>query len=117
MNRAIVLLAAMGVLIAPYIVVAGGGSEPAAGAKQVPVSTESEDADDDDGKMRCKSLPVLGSRVGKRVCRTEEQWAAAERGAKEFMRDIEGTPRRDRHFERNGGISTPTSDGVGPGGF
>lgn len=35
-----------------------------------------------------------------------------ERGAQEFMRDVEGTPRRDRHLEANGGVSTPTGNGI-----
>lgn len=44
------------------------------------------------GDLRCKHMPVLGSRVGKRVCHTEEEWAAIEKQAKEIMSDLEANP-------------------------
>ncbi|GAB2615900.1 hypothetical protein [Novilysobacter erysipheiresistens] len=44
------------------------------------------------GDVRCKHMPVLGSRVGQKVCRTEEEWAALEKQAKEIMSDLEANP-------------------------
>lgn len=104
MNR-LLLSACCGLLMVPAMASASQGtvasSEPAATADAAKPS-----------KMRCKQQPVIGTRVAKTVCRTEEQWAATERGAREFMRDVEGTPRRDRHLEANGGPSTPTGGGI-----
>lgn len=43
-------------------------------------------------KMRCKRMAAIGSRLGKRVCHTEEEWTAIEQGAKEFSRNMGNAP-------------------------
>lgn len=50
------------------------------------------DADKSD-EVRCKRVVVTGSRLGKSVCHTEEEWAAMERAAKEAMRDYDANSR------------------------
>jgi hypothetical protein len=50
-------------------------------------------------------MPVTGSRNGngKNVCHTEREWMAMENSAQEFMRDLEGQPRRDARYDGGGG--------------
>jgi hypothetical protein len=48
-------------------------------------------AADDKNKMVCKRIKATGTRMGARVCRTEEEWELVEYGARETMRAIEGT--------------------------
>lgn len=40
--------------------------------------------------VRCQRMAITGSRVGKSVCHTEEQWAAIKKQAEEVMEDIGG---------------------------
>ena len=53
-------------------------------------------------------MPVTGSRVGKTVCHTNAEWAAMEKGAKQFLQDVSGTP-TGSPFGEGRGIQTPTS--------
>lgn len=69
----------------------------------------------DPDKKRCKRMAVTGSRTGKSVCHTEREWAAMEKNAQEFMRDLEGQPRRDPSYD-NGGGGRPVGQPVGGGG-
>lgn len=43
-------------------------------------------------KKRCKRSAAIGSRLGKTVCHTEEEWALIEQNAKEFARTMGNTP-------------------------
>jgi hypothetical protein len=85
--------------------------EPAAAPTAAVVEEAAEPAVDPD-KMRCKRMPVTGSRNGKNVCHTEREWAAMENSAQEFMRDIEGQPRRDPRYDGNssGNRGVPTGE-------
>jgi hypothetical protein len=62
-------------------------------------------------KMVCKSVKPIGSRVERRVCGTEEQWAAANQStssdAQESMRQV-----RDRSGITGGGGGGPASLGT-----
>ena len=40
----------------------------------------------------CRYEDVTGSRMGKRVCRTSEQWEARERSAKAAVRELDNKP-------------------------
>lgn len=64
---------------------AGDAADPAKDAKIT--------AADKSDKVRCKRMVVTGSRLGKSVCHTEEEWAAMERAAKEAMRDYDANSR------------------------
>lgn len=69
--------------------------QPVAGAPAIasaPGATSEASVAEGTGDVRCKHMPVMGSRVGKRVCRTEEEWAALEKQAKEIMSDLEANP-------------------------
>ncbi|MFP5374035.1 MAG: hypothetical protein ACLGHW_03935, partial [Gammaproteobacteria bacterium] len=71
------------------------GVAPAA-QKQQPADAAPEPATlvaagDDKNKMVCKRIKATGTRMGARVCRTEEEWELVEYGARETMRAIEGT--------------------------
>lgn len=66
----------------------------------------------DPDEVRCKRMPVTGSRVGKMICHTNAEWAAMEKGAKQFMQDVTGTP-TGSPFGEGGGIRTPTPIGDG----
>lgn len=57
-------------------------------------------ATDTSDKVRCKRMVVTGSRLGKSVCHTEEEWAAMERAAKEAMRDYDANSRTQPTEER-----------------
>jgi hypothetical protein len=39
-------------------------------------------------KMECRTQPVTGSRMGKRICATPEQWAQADEAAAEAIRQM-----------------------------
>jgi hypothetical protein len=62
-------------------------------------------------KMVCKNIKPIGSRVERRICGTEEQWAAANQStssdAQESMRQI-----RDRSGVTGGGGGGPASLGT-----
>lgn len=47
-------------------------------------------ASDGKDRMVCRRIKATGTRMGARVCRTEEEWEFVERGASETMRAIEG---------------------------
>lgn len=86
--------------------------DPAA-AEPSPAATSKETAKPavDPDKVRCKRMPVTGSRNGKSVCHTEREWAAMDNSAQEFMRDLEGQPRRDPRFDEGGSNrGVPTGD-------
>lgn len=51
------------------------------------VASEAQGPSDRD-KVSCKRTVVTGSRVGKSVCHTEEQWAAIDKQAKEVVNDL-----------------------------
>jgi hypothetical protein len=107
MKRTAILMTA---LLMPFgsVLAMSPPQEPAA-ASAAAVAEEAAPAVDPD-KMRCKRIPVTGSRNGKNVCHTEREWAAMENSAQEFMRDIEGQPRRDPRYDGGGssqrGVST-----------
>lgn len=61
-----------------------------AGATQV--ASADADSQTHDTEIRCKRMTVTGSRLGKRVCHTGEEWAQMERSADDLMRDIQASP-------------------------
>lgn len=58
-----------------------------AAPKPTLVAAASEDKD----RMVCKRIKATGTRMGAKVCRTEEEWEFVEQGARETMRAIEGS--------------------------
>lgn len=53
----------------------------------MPIVASEAGASDRDA-IRCKRMVVTGSRVGKSVCHTEEQWAAIKKQSEELVNDI-----------------------------
>lgn len=51
------------------------------------VASKAKGANDRD-TVRCKRMVVTGSRVGKSVCHTEEQWAAIKKQSEELMDEL-----------------------------
>ncbi|WP_147652517.1 hypothetical protein [Vulcaniibacterium gelatinicum] len=85
-----------------------------AGGSVVPAVTQApgeETTQEDGDKVRCKRMATTGSRVGKMVCHTEEEWAAMRQGARQFLRDIDaaGGP---APFGEGKGIRTPVGEGL-----
>jgi hypothetical protein len=62
-------------------------------------------------KMECRSQPVSGSRLGKRVCATPEQWAQADAAAAEAIRQMRSDASAKGGVTRPGG---PYTVGGGP---
>lgn len=51
-------------------------------------AASSDESQTRDTTIRCERMVITGSRVGKKVCHTEAEWAAMDRSADELMRDI-----------------------------
>lgn len=51
------------------------------------------------GELRCEYRPVLGSRVGKKLCYSEEEWALMEKQADDVMKYIDEQTRRSPYSE------------------
>jgi hypothetical protein len=84
----------------------------AAAATPAPAAaTAANSAQAAEPKMICKNIKPIGSRVERRICGTEEQWAAANQStssdAQESMRQI-----RDRSGVTGGGGGGPASLGT-----
>ena len=62
-------------------------------------------------KMECRSQAVTGSRLGKRVCATPEQWAQADEAAAESIRQMRSDANAKGGVARPGG---PYTVGGGP---
>lgn len=83
---------------------ATGPVEPSAdvAATHAPVvadaTSEAKTGDD----LRCEYRPVLGSRVGKRLCYTEEEWALMEKRADDTMKYFDEQTRRTPYEEGDG---------------
>lgn len=73
------------------------GAQSASLAADSSAAAESADPGD---KVRCKYMPVTGSRMGRKVCHTEREWKAMEDSARETMRDIQSNPNA---FDFDGG--------------
>jgi hypothetical protein len=83
----------------------------AAAAPAVATAAAADSAAAAEPKMVCKSVKPIGSRVERRICGTEEQWAASSQStsadAQESMRQI-----RDRSGVTGGGGGGPASLGT-----
>ena len=65
-------------------------ADAAAPAEAAPVSDSK--AAKDPNKIRCKYMPVTGSRMGRKVCHTVAEWEQMEKAAQEYMREINRQP-------------------------
>ncbi len=66
---------------------AAAKSEPLAQFPK-PDSAAAASAEPAQAKMECRSQPVTGSRLGKRICAPPEQWAQADEAAAEALRQM-----------------------------
>jgi hypothetical protein len=91
-------------------------AEAAAAAAATPAvaptaATATDSAQAAEPKMICKNIKPIGSRVERRICGTEEQWAASSQStsadAQESMRQV-----RDRSGVTGGGGGGPASLGT-----
>ena len=58
-------------------------------------------------KMECRTQEVTGSRMGKRICATPEQWAQADEAAAEALRQMKSD------INNKAGIERPTASPFG----
>jgi hypothetical protein len=83
----------------------------ATGAAAQTAATATDSAQAAEPKMICKNIKPIGSRVERRICGTEEQWAASSQStsadAQESMRQV-----RDRSGVTGGGGGGPASLGT-----
>jgi hypothetical protein len=72
----------------PQVQQVADADDAAPASKQAAVVAAASDAKEE---VICKRIKATGTRMGARVCRTEEEWELVEYGARETMRAIEGT--------------------------
>lgn len=95
----------MAMMAGTLMVIAGCATtdpvQPAANAAtaNVPIAgseaREAKVADD----LRCEYRPIIGSRVGKKLCYSEEEWALMESRADEVMKYIDDQTRSSPYSE------------------
>lgn len=66
--------------------------EYARGQDLTQILPEPELVEQDGEIYRCVNEPVLGSRVGRRMCYTEREWRDIQNAGREYMDDIQGRP-------------------------
>ena len=68
---------------------------PAAAAVALPGKTPA--AVVDGGKVSCRNVKVVGTRIRQRVCHTAAEWREEERLAREALKDRERNPQTPRN--------------------
>jgi hypothetical protein len=77
-------------------------------------STEAANTAPAKPKMECRTQEVTGSRMGKRICATPEQWAQADEAAAEAIRQMKSDVGNQSGIARPS--ANPLGGGVGRGG-
>jgi hypothetical protein len=72
-------------------------------------STQATSAEPAKQKIECRTQEVTGSRMGKRICATPEQWAQADEAAAEALRQMKSD------INNKAGIERPTASPFGGG--
>ena len=96
-KTALILLLALPVVALPAAAgvlaqSAAASSAPPAEEVRADPGADAKVAAADPNERICKNMQVTGSRFGRKVCHTREQWDVIDGRTRDAMRDLESTP-------------------------